>query len=139
MLHIRNIYIENGIPKIGEPVPLNERMREVLTDRADVPDFYHNEFKATPDSKNPIYDTYSLGVLLYKLMYTEYPIFPDGKVHVPTAPSYKKNLKSALELFLNDGGNLEELEKQIEISDDVKLQVNNNQKILEQVTKKNNK
>ena len=73
------------------------------------------------------------------MMYTEYPIFPDKKVHIPTAPTYKKNLKAALELFLNVGGNLEELEKQLEISDDVKLEVNNNQKILEQVTKKNYK
>lgn len=23
MLHIKNIYIENGIPKIGEPIPMN--------------------------------------------------------------------------------------------------------------------
>lgn len=35
------------------------------------------------------------------------------------------------------GGSLEELEKQVEISDDVKLEVSNNQKILNQVTKKN--
>jgi hypothetical protein len=29
-------------------------------------------------------------------MYTEYPIFPEGKVHVPTAPSYKLKLKNLL-------------------------------------------
>ena len=89
MLHIRNIYIEDGIPKIGEPIPMNEGLREKLIDRADVPDFYHGTFKSSPDSKNQIYDTYSIGVLLYKLMFTEYPIFPDQKVHIPTAPSYK--------------------------------------------------
>lgn len=48
-------------------------------------------------------------------------------------------MKSAIELFLNVGGNLEELEKQLEISDDVKLEVKNNEKILEQVNRKNNK
>lgn len=96
MLHIRNIYIESGIPKIGELIPINDRLKDVLVDRADVPDFYHKDFKATPNVKNPIFDTYSLGVLLYKLMYTEYPIFPEGKVHIPTAPTYKKNLKAAL-------------------------------------------
>ena len=96
MLHIRNIYIESGIPKIGELIPINDRLKDVLVDRADVPDFYHKDFKATPNVKNPIFDTYSLGVLLYKLMYTEYPLFPEGKVHIPTAPTYKKNLKAAL-------------------------------------------
>ena len=88
-------------------------MKEKLTDRSDVPDFYHTNFKNDPDSRNPTYDTYSIGVLLYKLMYTEYPIFPEGKVHIPTAPSYKKTLRGAVELFLNVGGNLEELEQQL--------------------------
>jgi len=26
MLHIKNIYIENGIPKIGEPIPMNAKI-----------------------------------------------------------------------------------------------------------------
>ena len=139
MLHIRNIYIEDGIPKIGQPIPINYSLREKLTDRADVPDFYHTDFKNHPESRNPIYDTYSIGVLLYKLMFTEYPIFPEGKVHIPTAPAYKKNLRGAVELFLNVGGSLQELQGQLEISDDVLLQVRNNEKILEQITKKNKK
>jgi len=64
-----------------------------------------------------MYDTYSLGVLIYKLMYSEYPIFPEGKVHIPTAPSYKATLKSALELFLaNEPGSLEDLVQKIEVS-----------------------
>lgn len=25
MLHIKNVYIENGIPRIGEPIPMNEK------------------------------------------------------------------------------------------------------------------
>lgn len=70
MLHIRNIYIENGIPKIGDPVPLNENISAILVDRAEVPDFYHTDFKKEPKSRSEIFDTYSLGVLLYKLMYT---------------------------------------------------------------------
>jgi hypothetical protein len=41
MLNIRNIFIEFGIPKIGEPIPMNEKLNEVLVDRKDVPDFYH--------------------------------------------------------------------------------------------------
>ena len=41
-----------------------------LKEKADVPDFYHNGFKKNPNLKNNIYDTYSLGVLLYKLMFT---------------------------------------------------------------------
>ncbi len=45
---------------------------------------------------DPTFDTYSLGVLLYKLMYTEYPIFPNGKVHIPTTPSYNPRLKKTL-------------------------------------------
>ena len=45
LLHIRNIFIENGIPKIGEPVPINSRLRETLVERSDVPDFYHSGFK----------------------------------------------------------------------------------------------
>lgn len=47
-LHIKNIFIENGIPKIGEPVPLSVKMEENLRDRADVPDFYHPRYKANP-------------------------------------------------------------------------------------------
>ena len=42
MLHIKNVFIENGIPKIGEPVPINNKVIEILADRSDVPDFYHN-------------------------------------------------------------------------------------------------
>lgn len=85
---------------------MNNKFTQILIERADVPDFYHVDFKKNPVEKNPIFDTYSLGVLLYKLMYTEYPIFPQGKVHIPTAPTYKKNLRAAIELFLNVGGNL---------------------------------
>ena len=61
-----------------------------------MPDFYHPGFKKDPNDRNPKFDTYSLGVLLYKLMYTEYPIFPNGKVHIPTTPNYNKRLKSSL-------------------------------------------
>lgn len=111
MLHIKNVYLYNGIPKLGEVPPLNERYREGLIEKADVPDFYHRAFKESPVSRDAKYDTYSLGVLLYKLMYTEYPIFPEGSVHIPTTPSYKKTLKDALVLFLNRGGNLLDLEK----------------------------
>lgn len=74
-----------------------------------MPDFYHKEFKQDPATKDAKYDTYSLGVLLYKLMYTEYPIFPEGSVHIPTTPNYKKALKDALLLFLNKGGNILDL------------------------------
>jgi hypothetical protein len=96
MLNIKNIYIENGIPKIGEPIPMSAKIEEILSDRADVPDFYHTDFKKDPTSHSVNYDTYSLGVLLYKLMYTEYPIFPNGKVHIPTTPNYNKRLKTSL-------------------------------------------
>jgi len=34
MLHIKNIYIENGIPKIGEPIPMNPKIQEILVDRS---------------------------------------------------------------------------------------------------------
>jgi hypothetical protein len=70
ILHIKNIFIENSIPKIGEPVPMSTKMEENLRDRADVPDFYHPRFKANPTTHEPDFDTYSLGILLYKLMYT---------------------------------------------------------------------
>jgi hypothetical protein len=48
MLHIKNIYIENGIPKIGEPVPFNRVIIDNLKDKAEVPDFYHIDFKKNP-------------------------------------------------------------------------------------------
>lgn len=70
MLHIKNIYIENGIPKIGEPVPMNKELRDQLREKSDVPDFYHTLFKKNPTEKTNTYDTYSLGVLMYKLMFT---------------------------------------------------------------------
>lgn len=76
MLHIKNIYLENGIPKIGEPVPMSEKLVSALQNKQEVPDFYHTQFKADPKKNREDFDTYSLGVLLYKLMYTEYPIFP---------------------------------------------------------------
>jgi hypothetical protein len=40
MLHIKNIYIDNGIPKIGEPIPMNADLMLQLKEKADVPDFY---------------------------------------------------------------------------------------------------
>lgn len=109
MLHIRNIYIENGIPKIGDPIPINESMEQIMIDRSEVPDFYHIDFKKNPQSHFETYDTYSLGVLLYKLMYTEYPIFPNKEVHIPTTPTYNQRLKKTLQLFLNKGGKLKEI------------------------------
>jgi hypothetical protein len=63
ILHIKNIFIENSIP-------MSTKMEENLRDRADVPDFYHPRFKANPTTHEPDFDTYSLGILLYKLMYT---------------------------------------------------------------------
>lgn len=96
MLHIKNIYIENGIPKIGEPIPINKDLIFQLKEKADVPDFYHSEFKKNPKVKSNYFDTYSLGVLMYKLMYTEYPIFPQKKVHIPTTPPYNQRLKTTL-------------------------------------------
>jgi hypothetical protein len=39
-------------------------------------------------------------------MYTEYPIFPNNKVHIPTTPSYNARLKTTLQIFLNEGGRL---------------------------------
>jgi len=44
-------------------------------------------------------------------MFTEYPIFPENKVHIPTTPNYKKSLKDMILLFLDTGGNLTDLEK----------------------------
>ena len=133
MLHIKNIYIENGIPKIGEPVPINPDLVHQLKEKADVPDFYHSDFKRNPSVKANTYDTYSLGVLMYKLMYTEYPIFPGKKVHIPTSPNYSPRLKTTLELFLNEGGMLKDLEKRIEVSEEVAKQVRlNKKKLLQQ-------
>ncbi len=75
---------------------MNSDLKEQLKDKAQVPDFYHTKFKKNPAEKSNTYDTYSLGVLMYKLMFTEYPIFPQGKVHIPTTPSYNTRLKSTL-------------------------------------------
>jgi hypothetical protein len=47
-------------------------------------------------------------------------------VHIPTTPTYKKTLKDALLLFLNRGGKLTDIEKELEVSDDVKNQVKEN-------------
>jgi hypothetical protein len=129
-LHIKNIFIENGIPKIGEPVPMSIKMEENLRDRVDVPDFYHPRYKQNPSSREPDFDTYSLGILLYKLMYTEYPIFPEGKVHVPTSPNYNQRIKQTLLVFLNEGGSLSDIEAKIEVSEAVKQQIQVNKVIL---------
>jgi hypothetical protein len=103
-----------------------------MRDRYDVPDFYHRNYKSNPLSHDPSYDTYSLGIMLYKLMYTEYPIFPEGKVHIPTTPSYNQRIKSTLEIFLNVGGRISELEGKIEVSETVKRQIKENRVRLEQ-------
>lgn len=63
-------------------------------------------------------------------MYTEYPIFPNGKVHIPTTPSYNKRLKTTLELFLNEGGTLKSIESRIEVSENVLKQVKENKQKL---------
>ena len=52
-------------------------------------------------------------VFLCKLMYTEYPIFPNGKVHIPTTPNYNRRLKTTLEIFLNEGGTIKQIEGRI--------------------------
>lgn len=52
-LHIKNIYINDGIVKIGEPLPMTEVLKEVLKEKADIPDFYHSGFKSDPDTKKP--------------------------------------------------------------------------------------
>lgn len=39
-------------------------------------------------------------------MYTEYPIFPKDKVHIPTTPNYNNRLKTTLQIFLDEGGSL---------------------------------
>ena len=40
-------------------------------------------------------------------------------------------MKASLDLFLNEGGSLEELELKIEVSDEVKNKVKENEKLLE--------
>ena len=101
-----------------------------------MPDFYHESWKKNSKSKNESYDTYSLGVLLYKLMYTEYPIFPNGKVHIPTTPNYNRRLKTTLEIFLNEGGAIKHLEGRIEVSENVIKQVKENKEKLVVAKKK---
>ena len=56
-------------------------------------------------------------------MYTEYPIFPNNRVHIPTTPNFNKRLKTTLEIFLNEGGSLSDLEKKIEVNENVMKQV----------------
>jgi len=68
-------------------------------------------------------------------MYTEYPIFPQGKVHIPTTPKYNSRLKATLSIFLNEGGLLKDLEKKIEVSAEVAKQVKLNKKKLQQQKK----
>jgi predicted house-cleaning noncanonical NTP pyrophosphatase (MazG superfamily) len=114
---------------------MNRELKDQLKDKAEVPDFYHRDFKRNPSQKANTYDTYSLGVLMYKLMYTEYPIFPQGRVHIPTTPQYNVRLKATLEIFLNEGGMLKDLEKKIEVSDEVAKQVKFNKKKLQQQKK----
>ena len=112
---------------------MNKDLMFQLKEKADVPDFYHTQFKKNPKVNSNIFDTYSLGVLMYKLMYTEYPIFPQKKVHIPTTPAYNSRLKSTLEMLLNEGGLLRDLEKKIEISEEVARQIKlNKKKLLQQ-------
>ena len=54
---------------------------------------------------------------MYKLMYTQYPIFPQGKVHIPTTPNYNARLKATLQILLNEGGQLKDLQKKIQVSE----------------------
>jgi hypothetical protein len=54
-------------------------------------------------------------------------------VHIPTTPPYSRRLKSTLEMFLNEGGMLKDLEKKIEVSEEVAKQVRINKgKLLQQ-------
>ena len=82
MLHIRNIYIENGVPKIGEPVPITPHLKEKLNERADVPDFYHRNFKSGISVDDPRNDTYSLMSTI--------PFSLTNKSTSPSAPSTRK-------------------------------------------------
>lgn len=47
-------------------------------------------------------------------------------MHIPTTPTYKKALKDALMLFLNKGGNITDLENELQVSEDIKNQVKQN-------------
>lgn len=107
------------------------KIEETMKDRWDVPDFYHPRFKSDPMTRDPSYDTYSLGILLYRLMYTEYPIFPEGKVHIPTTPSFNQRIKTTLQLLLNEGGKISDIETRIEVSETVKKQIKENKAKLE--------
>ena len=69
-------------------------------------------------------------MLLYKLMYTEYPIFPDAKVHIPTTPAYPSRLKSTVRIFLDERGTLQDIEDRIEVSEEVAKQVKINKEKL---------
>ena len=54
-------------------------------------------------------------------------------MHIPTTPPYSRRLKSTLEMFLNEGGMLKDLEKKIEVSEEVAKQVRINKgKLLKQ-------
>lgn len=71
-----------------------------------------------------------MGVLLHKLMFTEYPIFPDTgdkkKVRLPTTPAFSPRLIATLKILLDEGGKLIDIEKKIEVSESVLKQVKKN-------------
>jgi hypothetical protein len=121
MLHVKNVYIEFGVAKIGEPVPMNEKIMEVMGDRKEVPDFYHMDFKSDPNLREERFDTYSLGALMYRLMYNDTLIFREpGVVQLPAAPSYNKRLKETVQLLIGHNSSLREIEAKIEMSEQVK-------------------
>jgi hypothetical protein len=60
-------------------------------------------------------------------MFTEYPIFPEGgKVKIPVTPTFSPRLKKTLQIFLDEGGKLSDIEKKIEVSETVLKQVKRN-------------
>jgi hypothetical protein len=64
-------------------------------------------------------------------MYTEYPIFPENhKVKIPITPAFSPRLKKTLQIFLDEGGKLSDIEKKIEVSEAVLKQVKKNKELL---------
>lgn len=78
-----------------------------MGDRKEVPDFYHADFKTDPNLREERFDTYSLGILMYRLMYNDTLIFKEpGVVQMPAAPSWSKKLKETAQLLIGHNSSL---------------------------------
>ena len=94
-LHIKNLWINKYCLKLGEPLIFNEKAERKLRDNKSILDYFAPELKKNAMQSDPFAnleraDLWSYGMIFYKLLFGETPIF-DLNQH-PIFPKKQTNI-----------------------------------------------